>query len=29
MPAFNDQLTAGQIADVSTYVTQKITQNNK
>jgi Cytochrome c, mono- and diheme variants len=26
MPAFKDQLTAKQIADVSTYVTQKITK---
>jgi alcohol dehydrogenase (cytochrome c) len=29
MPAFKGQLTAKQIADVSTYVTQKITKNNK
>src|SRR3954471_6998693 len=29
MPAFKDQLTPKQIADVSTYVTQKITNNNK
>jgi len=26
MPAFKNQLTAQQIADVSTYVTQKITK---
>jgi quinohemoprotein ethanol dehydrogenase len=29
MPAFKGQLTAKQIADVSTYVTQKITEHNK
>ena len=29
MPAFKGQLTPKQIADVSTYVTQKITKNNK
>jgi len=29
MPAFKGQLTPKQIADVSTYVTQKITNNNK
>jgi quinohemoprotein ethanol dehydrogenase len=29
MPPFKGQLTAKQIADVSTYVTQKITKNNK
>jgi mono/diheme cytochrome c family protein len=29
MPPFKDQLTPKQIADVSTYVTQKITKNNK
>jgi len=29
MPAFKGQLTAKQITDVSTYVTQKITNNNK
>ena len=29
MPAFKSQLTASQIADVATYVTQKTTQNNK
>jgi alcohol dehydrogenase (cytochrome c) len=29
MPAFKGQLTAQQIADVSTYVTQDITKNNK
>ena len=29
MPAFKGQLTSKQIADVSTYVTQKITKNNK
>ena len=29
MPAFKGQLTTKQIADVATYVTQKITQNNK
>jgi mono/diheme cytochrome c family protein len=29
VPAFKDQLTASQIADVSTRVAQKITQSNK
>jgi alcohol dehydrogenase (cytochrome c) len=29
MPAFKDQLSSKQIADVATYVTQKITNNNK
>ncbi len=29
MPAFKGQLTPKQIADVSTYVTQEITNNNK
>ena len=29
MPAFRGQLTDKQIADVATYVTQKITKNNK
>jgi quinohemoprotein ethanol dehydrogenase len=29
MPPFKGQLTPKQIADVSTYVTQKITENNK
>jgi mono/diheme cytochrome c family protein len=29
MPAFKRNLTAKQIKDVSTYVTKKITNNNK
>ena len=29
MPAFKGQLTPKQIADVATYVTQKITNKNK
>ncbi len=29
MPAFKGQLTAKQISDVTAYVTQKITNNNK
>jgi alcohol dehydrogenase (cytochrome c) len=29
MPSFKGQLTAKQITDVATYVTQKITENNK
>jgi cytochrome c551 len=29
MPAFKGQLTDKQIADVATYVTQKITNKNK
>jgi mono/diheme cytochrome c family protein len=29
MPAFKGQLTPKQITDVATYVTQKITNNNK